>query len=259
MSGSSEPGRITASRIVALLDAFTREQPAPSLSEISRSSGLAVATTHRLLAELVQSGILQRREDSRYQVGLKLWKIGALAPGYRDLRTLALPFMEDLYAATRQNVQLAVRDDNRVLYLEKLSGAGSVSSITEVAGRLPLHATGVGKVILAFSEPELLDRIIEEGLTRYTSHTMTDPKILAKSLRQVRKTQLGYSREEMTIGAASVAAPIFGPDMVLEGSLAVVVPSSTSLPHLAGAVRTAANGITRQLTQQIPQFSAERK
>lgn len=256
---SSEPGRSTVNRVAAVLDAFTSEHPAPNLSQIARLSGLPVATTHRLLAELVDAGMLQRRSDARYQIGLKLWQAGTLAPAYRDLRTVALPFMEDLYAATGQNVQLAVRAGTRALFLEKLSGSGSVSSLTQLAGKLPLHATGVGKVILAFSEPALLEQIIEEGLSRYTPRTVTDARVLRKNIRQVRTMRLGYVREEMTTGTASVAAPIFNAAGHLEGAISLVVPISTSLPHLAGAIRTAANGITRQLTRPEPFVSVEWK
>lgn len=248
MGGNTrEAGRSTVSRLLSLLVTFTSAKPLLSLSDLAVSTGLPISTVHRLAGELTGWGALERLPDGRFQIGLRLWHIGALAPGHRDLRSIAIPFMEDLYEATHENVQLAVRDDTRALYLDKISGSQSVDTVTQVAGLLPLHATGVGKVILAFSEPDLLAQIASEGLTRCTPHTITMPGVLAETLRRVRETQLAYSLEEMTIGASSVAAPIFGPDGGLVASLALVVRSSTNVRALAAAVRTAALGVTRQL------------
>jgi DNA-binding IclR family transcriptional regulator len=246
---SREAGRSTADRLLSLLAAFSSARPRLTLSELAEASNLPIATAHRLAAELVSWGALERLPDGPYQIGLRLWYIGALAPRHRDLRSVAMPYMEDLYEATHENVQLAVRDGKQALYLDKLSGSLSVDTLTKVAGHLPLHATGVGKIILAFSEPELLTKIAADGLRACTPHTITLPGVLAQALQQVRKDKVAYSLEEMTVGAASVAAPIFGPDGGLRASLALVVRSSTNVKALAAAVRTAALGITRELGQ----------
>jgi DNA-binding IclR family transcriptional regulator len=250
MGGNTrEAGRTTASRVLALFAAFSSVDPVLGLTELAKASGLPIATTHRLAAELVEWGALERRADGRYQVGLRLWHTGALAPAHRDLRSAAQPFMGDLYEATHENVQLAVRDGSRVLCLDKISGRLSVDNVTKVAGWLPAHSTGVGKIILAFSGADLLADVLAAGLTRYTPHTITLPGVLVDALRQVRESQIAFSLEEMTIGAASVAAPVFGPDGELVASLALVVRSTTNVRGLAAAVRTAALGVTRQLAQ----------
>jgi DNA-binding IclR family transcriptional regulator len=250
MGGNTrERGRTSANRLLSLLAAFTSADPVLTLTELARRSGLPVATAHRLAGELLDWGALERLSDGRFQIGLRLWHTGALAPLHRDLRSVALPFMEDLYEATHENVQLAVRDGKQVLYLDKISGSRSVETLTKVAGRLPLHSTGVGKVILAFSGPELFASIAADGLARCTPHTITLPGVLADTLEQVRENHAAYSLEEMTIGASSVAAPIFGSDGALIGSVALVVRSSTNVRALTPAVRTAALGITRRLSQ----------
>src|SRR5438874_738161 len=105
MGGNArEIGRTTSSRLLAVLGAFSAASSVLTLSEIARGSGLPVATAHRLVGELVEWGALERRSGGRYQVGLRLWEIGCLAPQQRDLRSVALPFMEDLYEATHENV-----------------------------------------------------------------------------------------------------------------------------------------------------------
>src|ERR1041384_6698102 len=96
-----------ASRVFRLLDAFSAARPALSLSELSAVTGLPLSTTHRLVAELTTWGGLTRGSDGRYRIGLRLLEIGSLSPGSLSLRERAMPFLEDLYSATRQNVQLA--------------------------------------------------------------------------------------------------------------------------------------------------------
>lgn len=253
MSGNAaEPGRSTASRILAILCAFTPAARTLSLSELSTRSGLPVPTTHRLARELVEGGMLEKTEAGRYQVGMRLWEIGTLATTQQVLRRAALPYMQDLYESTHENVQLAVRDGRQVMYLEKISGRRSVDTLTQVAGRLPLHATGVGKIILAFSEPALLESIVADGLARCTKHTIVVPSVLRSVVAKARTEHLAYSREEMTLGAASVAAPVLAPDGMFVAALAIVAKSSTNVEALAPAVRTAALGIGRRLAPRPP-------
>lgn len=251
MGGNArEAGRSTASRVLSLLAAFSSVCPVLGLTELARASGLPMATTHRLAAELVAWGALERRADGRYQIGLRLWHTGALAPVHQDLRSVALPFMGDLYEATQENVQIAARDGGRVLCVDKIAGPHSVTNAARVGGWLPAHSTGVGKIILAFTGQEMLDEVVAAGLTRYTPHTITLPDVLADTLRQVRENHIAFSLEEMTIGVASVAAPVFGADGALVAAMALVVRATTNVRALTAAVRTAALGVTRQLTRQ---------
>ena len=104
-------------RAFIVLGAFDAKSPRLTQSEISRRSGLPLPTVHRLCGQLVAEGALERRSDGKYQVGVRLWEIGALAPGAHGLRQVALPFLEDLYEVTRENVQLVVREGTEALYL----------------------------------------------------------------------------------------------------------------------------------------------
>ena len=103
-------------------------------------------------------------------MGRRLWRIGAQAAEPRGLRELALPYMADLYAATRENVQLAVLAEDRALCLERLRGPQSVPLFSRVAGELPLHATGVGKVLLAFAGEETADRVLGGRCRAHPEH-----------------------------------------------------------------------------------------
>ena len=243
---TSTPGQTVSRRLLAVLDCFDVAHPALTLSDIARRSGLPVSTALRLITELRAWGGLERLDDGRYRIGIRLWTIGTLAPQQRGLREAALPYMHDLFQATQENVQLMVPEGVEALCIEKISSDRAVPTQTHIGGRLPLHATGVGKAILAFSGRELLGSVADAGLTRLTPYTITEPGRLAAALAEVRRTGVAYSYEEMTLGAVSVAAPILRLDGGVRAALGIVVHSSrAAVDRLAPAVRTAALGIAR--------------
>jgi DNA-binding IclR family transcriptional regulator len=240
------PRRSVVRRLLSVLDTFDAATPTQSLTEIAARTELPLPTAHRLLAELTGGGWLERLPDGRYRVGLRLWKLGTLAPSYRNLRELALPYMQDLYHATHENIQLAVLDGRTALCVENINSVRSVPTRTRIGGRLPLHATGVGKVLLAAAGAELLTSLAEKGLRRFTRYTIIEPGRLSRALATVRDEQLAFSREEMTLGACSVAAPVVKPDGGVVAAVSIVAHSSVDIDRLAYAVRTAASGISRQ-------------
>ena len=161
MAGNTgRAGATVASRVLALLAAFDEGHRALGLSELARRAALPPPTAHRLVAELVAGGFIARLPDGRYVVGRRMWDIGLLAPVQSGLRQLASPFLHDLYGATLATVHLAVRDGVRVLYVDRLSGSASVPVVSQVGGRLPLHCTGVGKVLLAYAPAEVQERVL---------------------------------------------------------------------------------------------------
>jgi DNA-binding IclR family transcriptional regulator len=252
--GSTEwRGRSVISKVVALLDAFTPAAPELSLGELARITGLPPSTTYRLVSELVEWGGLERAAGGTgYRVGMRMWELGTLAARSSALREVALPYMQDLYEATHENVHLAVLDGHEALYVDTITGRGAVAVRSRRGGRLPLHATGVGKVLLAFGPEPLLREVVEAGLRRYTRHTVVAPGHLARALAEVRRTGTASASEEMTLGSESVAAPILDADDTCIAALAVVSRSGHGdLRRLGPAVRTAALSISRALQEQV--------
>ncbi|RCW39628.1 IclR family transcriptional regulator [Halopolyspora algeriensis] len=244
-----EPGRTVTSRVLAVLDAFGPDDTDLSLAELCRRTGLAPATAHRLAGELVAWGGLERSGDHHYRIGLRLFEIGMRAPGRYGLSNIALPFLEDLYEVTRENVHLAVRDGHHAVYLHKITGRRAVGAPSRSGGRLPLHATGMGKALLAFSDYELAEETIAAGLSRYTSHTITSPGLLRRALVQIRRRGFSVAAQEYSLGTVSVAAPVLSADGQALAAISVVVRSSrANVARLGPAVRTAAMGISRQLS-----------
>ncbi|MFE9675138.1 IclR family transcriptional regulator [Streptomyces sp. NPDC006259] len=240
--------RSAPDRLLSVLAAFDHAHPALTLTDISRRAGLTLTTAHRLVTALTAWGALERDASGTYHVGLRLWEVAALAPRGLALRQAALPYLEDLYEATHENVQLAVRDGSEVVYTEWLSGHSAVGVRIRVGARWPLHVTGVGLVLLAHCSPEVQETYCEGPLTACTDHTLTDPARLRRVLADVRRTGVAVSSRQVTDDALSVAAPVRGPDGTVVAAVSVVVPyAEAEVPVLAPAVRLAARGISRAL------------
>lgn len=245
--GADRPPTV-ASRLFRILETFSPRRPAQTLSAISRNSGLSLTTTHRLVGELAQWGALERAEDGSYRIGLRIYELAALTPRATLLREVAMPFLGDLYEATRQNVQLGVLDGREVVYVERISGRAAVPVVSRVGGRLPLHATGVGLVLLAHAARELQEDVLGDVLLRFTERTIRDPERLRRVLADVRKQGFAISDRQIELTTLSVAAPVHDETDAVVASLSVVVPAGHADPmSLVPAVRAAARGLSRAL------------
>ncbi|MFD1535442.1 IclR family transcriptional regulator [Nonomuraea guangzhouensis] len=277
-SPSEQPdsGRSVASRVLSVLDAFSGERRRLTLSDISRRTRMPLTTAHRLVGELVSWGALERDRNGRYQIGLHLWEVAALAPRGLGLREVAMPFLEELFVATRQHVQLAVLDDLDVVYIERISSRDAVGVHSRVGGRWPAHTTGVGLVLLAYAPRPAQERYLASPLATFTKKTIMTPDALRRVLAEVRRTGYAVSDRQVTLDAVSVAAPVRDAANEVVAALSVVVradgdggavsgvpartrrialpgasmpgsPQATHTPGVVPAVLAAARGISLQL------------
>ncbi|MFC9673767.1 MULTISPECIES: IclR family transcriptional regulator [unclassified Streptomyces] len=235
-------------RTLDVLGAFGAARPRLTLSELSRASGLSLTTTHRIATDLIEWGALEEA-DGGYQIGLRLWEAACAAPRGLALRETALPALEDLYEATHENVQLAVREGLEVVYVERITGRGAIRVLTKVGGRFALPATGVGLVLLAHAPREVQERVLAEPLRRWTPYTVTDPAVLRKMLAEVRGAGAALSDRQVTEDALSVACPVRGAGGEVVAALSVVVRSDGPLTPtaLTPAVQAASRSISRAL------------
>jgi DNA-binding IclR family transcriptional regulator len=245
--GAVPPRPGVAQRLLALLAAFDAEHRELTLTALARRAGLPAATAHRLVGQLTAWGALEQAESGGYRIGLRLWEVAMLAPRSAGLRRAALPFMEDLYETTHENVQLAVRDGYDTLYIELISGRSAVIVRTAVGSRWPLHATGVGLVLLAHADPEVQERVCGAPLARFTRYTITDQARLRATLADVRRADAAVSDRQITEDAVSVAAPIRDAGGRVVAALSLVVPATAQAATLIPAVRMAARGASRTL------------
>jgi DNA-binding IclR family transcriptional regulator len=218
---SADSGRSVISKVAAILMTFNGGG-AHSLTEIAGRAGLPISTAHRLTTELAAWRMLERTEDGHYRVGLPLRMIGTQAdlepcPGVR-----AAAVMADLCAATRADVRLGLLHGPEVAYISKRVGQRRVSAFSPAA-TLPAHATALGKALLAFTSPSVVDALLASGLRAYTPYTITTPDRLRRTLAVTRLTHIAVSRWELELGVSTVAMPVFGPGGAVLAALEVPV------------------------------------
>jgi DNA-binding IclR family transcriptional regulator len=249
VSGNNhQHGRGVVSKAVAVLRAFSPEQRELTLNQLVRRTGMPASTAYRTANDLVATGVLERVSSGGYRVGRGLWEIGSLADPATSTLQAIVPHLQDLYETTHDTVHLAVLDGCEALFVEKIYGSRSAPGRSHRGSRLPLHSTGVGKVLLAHAPRRLVDEVVAAGLTRYTPYTLTTPQRVGRVLDEVRRTGLAVQQEEMDLGVASVAAPVIDATGTVVAAISTVMRTSTYQARtMVPAVRAAAAGASRSL------------
>lgn len=196
-----------ASEVLALFD---REHVEWGVREVAGALGMAKSSAHDLLASLAQVGLLCKTDDGRYRLGWRLVTLSETVLATTELRREAHPIMEELAAQYRETIHLAILDDTKVVYVDKLEGKQAVRvELTSLGTRLYAHCSALGKVLLAYRPEEDVKRIIKaEGLPRFTANTITDPDELEQALERIRKQGYAYDLEEILPDLCCIGAPI---------------------------------------------------
>lgn len=245
-AGDGRDDRSVLGRAFAVLRSFDDRHRSRTASEIARAIGLPVPTTHRLCTKLVDLGALDRDPAGRLSIGMSLWELGYLSPHRRGLREVALPFMEDLFAATRENVLLTVLDGIEVVYLEQIAGRDAISVTSRTGGRMPAHVSSGGLVLLAHAPAHVLGEVIETGLRARTPQSITDERALRHTLHEIRRRGHVVCRQMVDQHSVAVAAPVHDGASVV-AALSVVVSPTTSVGPLIPALMATARGVSREL------------
>ncbi|HET9082604.1 MAG TPA: IclR family transcriptional regulator [Trebonia sp.] len=237
-----------SSRLLGLLFSFGPGEAELSLAELTRKTGLPYPTARRLTRELVKAGALEQRPDGRFAIGLRLWQLGTLAPLTESLRAMALPSMEDLQTALRQHVQLAILEGTEAVIIERLSAPRALDLVSQVGGRLPLHCSGAGKVLLSHGGQALAREVLGGELRRFTARTITEPGPLRRELAECRRTGSAMVRGELSEGADSIATRIMNGEGRVVAALSVVVAAGSVQPQaVLPSVLTSGLAISRAL------------
>jgi DNA-binding IclR family transcriptional regulator len=233
-------------KVLQIVDCLAADPCGPvSLADMTRRTGIPKPTLYRLLGDLLQPGIVEHG-NSGYTLGRRLFELGVAAPRYGCIRDAARPHMEELLAATKETVHLAVLSGSEVLYLEKLHGISAVRIPTSVGARMPAHCTALGKVLLAHSEPSVVDDVLCHNLRRITPYTVILPKMLQRQLDRARNDGVVTESEEARLGLGCIAAVILDRGRSPVAAISVAGnPRSTQSRTLALQVRRAADKFER--------------
>jgi len=243
---NSSDGRSVTNKLAAIVRTFSTGS-VHSLSDIARSAGLPVSTAHRLATELAEWGLLERTSDKRYRVGTLLTQIGNQGWHEPNTQEHARRVLDDLSWATHATVRLGVLDNLAVSYIEKRPNTPPVPTSSETRA-LPAHATAMGKALLAFSAPETVSGIIDNGLDQFTPFTIVAAQALRRALAIARINRVATTRQELRLNTSAVAAPVFANGGTIVAALELSINGTGYQLHLIqSAVVVAARGLSREL------------
>lgn len=196
-------------KAIRILNLFSVFRLSLDVNQISKELGFPKSTVYRLIKVLTKHQLMEQDSESRdYRLGIQLVRMGNTVKYQRKVGDIARPLMQELRNITKETVLLVVVEGNRALALRAVDGTYPLRISSDEVRSLPLHAGASSKILLAYLPIEEQDMIIQEGLTRYTEHTITDPIELKRELARIRENGYAYSDQELDIAARAVSAPI---------------------------------------------------
>lgn len=247
MAGNSaEPGRTVTGKVATILTVLTTGR-GHTVSSVARQAQLPVSTVHRLLSDCVTSLLVERMDCAEYRLGplLRSLQSDAARPTVFSRAPLVA---DDLSAALRRTVRLGVLDGCRVMYIEKVPGPFPGTTFPNAA-RLPVHATAIGKALVAFAPNSLFNQLVVAGLPSYTSRTLTAETQLSREFSRTRARGFATADCELDGFTSAIAAPVFDAvgDPVAAVEVQVAELGAESLSNVVPALLVAARAMSREL------------
>jgi DNA-binding IclR family transcriptional regulator len=246
----------SVNRAIAILDAFSINEPELGVTELSHRLGLHKSTVHRLLASLKKGGLVERNPRNRkYSLGIRLIELGGTMLSSRKLPQTVRPYLHHLADTLEELTYLGVRDGYEVLDIDEVPGPQLVQSVGWLGRRTPLHCTSTGKIFLAHMPEDELKQVLERGLPRMTPRTICDATELRAELAHVRELGYGTAFEELEEGTNAIAVPLTKADGTVVAAIGVVGPSYRFTPEKAMSqldiIRSAAREVSHRLGDSI--------
>jgi DNA-binding IclR family transcriptional regulator len=208
--------------ILELLDG----EPGLGVTEVAGRLEMEKSTAFRLLNSLRLRGYVRKDpENSRYSNGFRLFEMGNNVVQNMGLKEQAFPFLQELSQKTGEAVNLAIRDGKDVVYLDKIESQATIKVDLHIGKRMPMYCTGLGKVLLAFTDPEKVKELLSaETFVPFTPNTHRDLDFLAEELGQIRKQGYAWDKGEYVQDIVCIAAPVFGTGDNVVAALSVALP-----------------------------------
>lgn len=236
-------------RMMALLDALAESPDAVSLKQLAQTTGLHPSTAHRILAAMTGSRFVERHDPGTYRLGIRLLELGNLVKSRLNLREVAQPYMQSLHEQVGESVNLGIRHDDEIIYIERTSSGRSLIRVVYlVGGRAPLHLTSAGKLFLAEDGlQKVKDYAKRTGLPGKTTHSLTSLPALEKELDWIRRHGVSFDNEEAEAGLKCVAVPVRDDEGHLVAGLSVSAPTERHNADWIDLLRTTADDISHAL------------
>lgn len=225
-------------RAVAVLEMLSESEIPLSLAEICQRMHIHKSTAHRSLMVLERGALVERTNENRYRLGLKLYELGTRAVEHTGLRARIHPYFGRLSTQVGETVHLSILQKTSIVYLDKVEPNKSTWMSSKVGTSNPVYCTAMGKAMLAFLPPELAGPIVSRiRFVRYTQKTLCAPEPLLKSLERARRRGYAIDDEEIEAGVRCIGAPIFSADRRPVAAVSISGPASRitaqSVPGIA--------------------------
>ncbi len=241
-------------RAMMLLEELARHVDGCGVTHLSKLTGLHKSTVHRLLYTLMtKEYVMKDSETDKYYLGMKILYLGSSILDRLDVRKIAKPFAEELCHNSDEVVHLSILDNGEAVYIDKFESPNkSIRMYSQIGKRVPLHCTGVGKVLMAWLPEKEIEYILNsKGMKAFTKNTITDIKIMKKHLEEIKNK--GYATDEIEHeeGIRCVAAPIFDLRGKVVAAISVSGPvlhvTKERMPELIEEVLKTSRAISHQL------------
>jgi len=236
-------------RMTSLLDELSRHPETVALKTLAQATRLHPSTAHRILTALVSAGMVERVEQGSYRLGIRLLELGNLVKARISVREQALPFMRRLHSATGEAVNLSVRRDDEIVYVERTSSGRALMRVVNIVGaRAPLHITAVGKMFLLEDGAAGLRAYAERTrLPAQTRNSLTSIPAIEKEFERVRRQGYALDMEEAELGVRCIGAGIRDDSGALVAGLSVSAPAERMKTAWAALVKETAEQISRAI------------
>jgi DNA-binding IclR family transcriptional regulator len=236
-------------RMMKLLDVLARSPDTASLKTLAASAELHPSTAHRILTAMVNDHMVERVDQGSYRLGMRLLELGNLVKSRISVREHALPLMRELHAETNEAVNLSVRRDDEIVYIERSSSGRQLMRVVNIIGaRAPLHITAVGKLFLLEDGPEGVKAYADRTkLPTSTKNSIATQPALEKEIARVRKEGVAFDNEEAELGVRCIGAGIRDDTGTLIAGLSVSAPAERLKPQWAALVKETADRISHAI------------
>jgi IclR family pca regulon transcriptional regulator len=245
-------------RGLAILSAFRPATPELGITELAKTLGLSRSTSHRYVSTLARLGYLDQNAQTRkYRLGPRVLDLGFAAINSMELRQISAPHLQQLADDTGHTVNMAILDGTDIVYIERCRtsqpGQREIDLNLHVGSRLPAYCTSMGKVLLAYLEPERQSEILDTvDFVDRGPNTITTRAALTAELDQVRTVGLAVNNEELAYGLRSIAVPVWGRSGEAVAAINLAVHRSAAsigdlVERLSPRLRRAAAGISALL------------
>ena len=234
-------------RMMKLLDVLAAHPEPLGLKQVAQYSGLHPSTAHRILSAMGGGRLVDRIEPGSYRLGMRLLELGNLVRSRISVRELALPVMRELHAQTGETVNLSVRHDDEIVYVERTSSGRSAMRVVHVIGaRAPLHITAAGKLfLLEDGFARLREYAKRTGLAAHTRNTIANATQLERELERIQRQGWATDNEEAEIGVRCVAAGVRDDAGQLIAALSLSTPADRMKPQWGQLIKETADRVSR--------------